>query len=174
MAESRVLNTPRLQIVPFNETFLTDRYVGWLNDPEVTRYSEQRHHRHTLDTCRSYWQSFQGAPSYFWAIVARDKKLGHIGNINAYVDLPNLVADMGILIGERAAWGNGFGSEAWIAVCDYLLHEAGMRKVAAGTMANNVGMLKKAGMVEDGVRKRHFLFEGQEVDLIHTALYRER
>jgi RimJ/RimL family protein N-acetyltransferase len=51
-----------------------------------------------------------------------------------------------------------------------------MRKVTAGTMATNTGMLcimKKAGMVEDGVRKRHFLADDREVDLIYAALYRE-
>ena len=177
MAESRILTTTRLQIVPFNEEFLTERYVGWLNDPEVVRYSEQRHHQHTLQSCRDYWQSFQGTSNYLWAIVARDKAICHIGNINAYVDLHNLVADVGILIGERSFWGGGYGTEAWVAVCNYLLYKAGMRKVTAGTIAENTGMLhimKKAGMVEDGVRKCHFIFEGREVDLIHAALYRKK
>jgi RimJ/RimL family protein N-acetyltransferase len=143
----------------------------------VVRFSEQRHHEFTLESCRAYWQSFQGTPNFFWAMVARDETIGHIGTINAYVDPYNLVADVGILIGERGFWGSGYGAEAWIAVCNYLLDEAGMRKVTAGTMAVNSGMLqimKKAGMVDDGIRKRHYLFEDREVDLVYAALYRER
>ena len=45
-------------------------------------------------------------------------------------DVAHAVADVGILLGERRAWGAwATGAEAWIAVCDYLLGEAGMREV---------------------------------------------
>jgi RimJ/RimL family protein N-acetyltransferase len=48
---------------------------------------------------------------------------------------------------------------------------------AAGTMATNRGMFrikKNSGMIEDGVRKRHFMVAGSEVDLIHYAVYQEK
>jgi [ribosomal protein S5]-alanine N-acetyltransferase len=176
MAEGRIIETPRLRIVPFSELYLTPRYVGWLNDPEVVRYSEQRHRIHTLESCRSYWLSFSGTPHYFWAIVIADGTPGHIGNINAYVDQENRLADVGILIGEKMAWRRGYGLEAWRAICDYLLNEGGMHKVTAGTLADNTGMLKimeKAGMIEDGRRYRHYLFETREVDVIHGAIFRQ-
>ena len=137
MAASRVLETRRLRLEPFSESRLTDRYVGWLNDPEVVRFSEQRHRTHTLQSCRDYLASFAGTPHYFWAVVACDVALGHIGNVNAYVDPTNRVADVGILIGERRVWGAGYGSEAWQAVCGFLLDELELRKVTAGTLATN-------------------------------------
>ena len=176
MAEGPILETSRLRIVPFSELYLTPRYVSWLNDPEVVRFSEQRHRVHTLESCRSYWLSFSGTPHYFWAIVVTDGTLGHIGNINAYVDTENQVADVGILIGEKGLWGQGYGLEAWKSVCDYLLGEGGMRKVTAGTLAVNTGMRKimeRAGMVEDGRRHRHYIFEAREVDVIHGAIFRQ-
>ncbi|NPU86156.1 MAG: GNAT family N-acetyltransferase [Syntrophaceae bacterium] len=176
MAEGPILETGRLRIVPFGEAYLTSRYVGWLNDPEVVRFSEQRHHKHSLASCREYWQSFSGTPHYFWAIVVSAGVRGHIGNMNAYVDEKNLVADVGILIGEKKAWSKGYGLEAWSAVCCYLLGPAGMRKVTAGTLALNAAMLrlmKKSGMVEDGRRIRHYLFDSCEVDVIHSALFRQ-
>ena len=175
MAESPVIMTPRLRIVPFSEEYLTTRYVGWLNDPEVVRYSEQRHRKHTLESCRQYWQSFSGSPNYFWAITAQSEGVRHIGNINAYVDEANSVADVGILVGERAVWGKGYGLEAWKAVCDYLLNEAGVRKVTAGTLATNKGMLsvmERSGMRPDGCRVRQTLMEGVEVDIVYTAIFK--
>jgi len=176
MAESPVIETERLRIVPFSEEYLTPRYVSWLNDPEVMRYSRQRHCSHTLESCRQYWQSLVGTPSYFWGIVTRDPELEHIGNMTAYVDAVNSVADLAIMIGERAMWGRGYGTEAFAAGCDYLLREAGIRKVFAGTLSVNTAMLKvmrRVGMVEDGRRIRHFLFEGLEVDHICMALFQE-
>ncbi|MGB8951795.1 MAG: GNAT family N-acetyltransferase [Candidatus Aminicenantales bacterium] len=175
MAQSRIIETARLKIVPFSEEHLTQRYVSWLNDPEVVRYSEQRHRVHTLDSCREYMRSFADTPNYFWALIARDAELGHIGNINAYVDVLNNVADVGILIGEKRAWKRGYGLEAWTAVCDYLLGVADLRKVTAGTLAVNTGMLqimRRAGMIEDGRRICHCLYEGHEVDVIHMAFFR--
>jgi [ribosomal protein S5]-alanine N-acetyltransferase len=175
MVKSRIIETARLRILPFSEEYLTPRYVSWLNDPEVVRYSEQRHRVHTLESCREYMKSFVDTPNYFWAMVTKNNELGHIGNMSAYVDLNNSVADLGILIGERSAWRKGYGSEAWIAVCRYLLQETDIRKVTAGTLSANSAMLRvmrHVGMVEDGRRIRHCLFEDSEVDVVHGALFR--
>jgi len=174
MAESLLIETPRLRIVPFSEEFLTPRYVGWLNDPMVVRYSEQRHKKHTLESCRQYWQSFVDSPHFFWAMTAIEPPLGHIGNITAHIDTANSVADMGMLIGERTVWGKSYGSEAWVAVCNYLLRDAGIRKVTSGTIAANKSVLRmweKAGMVADGRRIRQCMVDGLEVDVIHAALF---
>jgi ribosomal-protein-alanine N-acetyltransferase len=175
MTKFRIIETARLRIVPFSEEYLTPRYVGWLNDPEVVRYSEQRHHVHSLELCREYMKSFVDTPNYFWAVVGKESELGHIGSMNAYVDTHNSVADVGILIGEKRAWRKGYGSEAWIAVCNYLLKEVNIRKVTAGMLSVNtamLGVMRSAGMVEDGRRIRQCLFEDSEVDVIHATLFR--
>ncbi len=176
MSEAPQITTPRLSVVPFAESFLTESYVGWLNDPEVVRFSTQRHAVHTVESCRAYRQSYTGTPHYFWAIVENERGLGHIGNINAYVDKRDQVTDLGILLGNKAAWRRGYGCEAWLAVCRYLFEKAGMRKITAGTCASNAAMLslmKAAGMAEDGRRARHTIVEGREVDIIYAALFRE-
>ena len=168
-----MITTARLHIVPFAEEHLTKRYVAWLNDPEVVKYSEQRHIMHTLESCRTYWKSFQDSPNHFWALETREPAL-HIGTMTAYVDVPNSIADVGILIGERIVWGKGFGFEAWYAVCQWLFTETAVHKITAGTRSDNHAMLaimKKAGMVPDGIRKAHYVVAGQSVDVIHMALF---
>lgn len=173
--------TDRLTIVPFGEEHLTERYVAWLNDPEVVRYSEQRHTHHTLKSCRAYWRSFQDTSNFFWALVTRDlpgrqagSLPGYIGTMTAYRDEANSVADVGILIGERSAWGQGYGFEAWQAICQWLLTIARVRKITAGTVSENKAMLaimEKAGMVPDGSRKSHTLINEKPVDVVHMALF---
>lgn len=176
MARSPELRSARLVIVPFQERHLSERYVGWLNDRELMRFSEQRHKVHSFASCRAYWQSFSGTVHYFWAIEEVAEGLGHIGNINAYVDEWNKLADMGIMIGEVQAQGKGLGLEAWQAVIGFLFSGVGLRKISAGAMAENIAMLKlmkRSGMVADGVRKRHYLLDGKEMDILHMALFRE-
>jgi ribosomal-protein-alanine N-acetyltransferase len=171
-----LIETVRLRIIPFSESFLTLKYVGWLNDPEVIRYSEQRHYAHTLDTCRKYLESYAGTSNFFWAITEKNPDLGHIGNINAYVDTHNRIADVGIMIGEKRAWKRGYGVEAWIAVCSFLFDIERMRKITAGTISANqamIGLMNSCGMVDDGKRVKHYLFEEEEVDIVHMAFFRD-
>jgi RimJ/RimL family protein N-acetyltransferase len=176
MAETATIETKTLFIEPFSETHLDLRYVHWLNDPEVVRFSQQSQHIHTLETCRKYWLSFQGTPNFFWAIVSKDPNLGHIGNMNAYLDQENLDANLGILIGERNAWGLGLGSEAWSGVCDYLFRNLDIRLISAGTLSVNhamLGIMKKSGMQEYGLRIRHSFVDGKPVDIVNAKRSRE-
>jgi RimJ/RimL family protein N-acetyltransferase len=176
MSESGRILTTRLSIEPFTEHFLTQQYVNWLNDPDVVRYSTQRHRRHTLESCRKYLDSFLGTPHYFWAIVEHVEGFGHIGNMNAYIDPADQVADLGILVGNKNAWRHGYSREAWLAVCSHLFEAIGIRKITAGTCASNAGMLalmKSTGMMEDGRRVRQTVIEGREIDIVHAALFRD-
>src|SRR5581483_10810079 len=117
------------------------------------RFSERRHTTHTEASARQYLARFEDSPHYFWAIVAREAALGHIGNISAAVDPMNSIADISILVGERHVWGRGFGGEAWEAVMAFLHGDLAIRKVTGGTLATNIGMLqimRRARMAEDG------------------------
>jgi ribosomal-protein-alanine N-acetyltransferase len=168
------LDTLRLRLRPFAEQHLTERYVGWLNDTETMRFSENRHRRHTIESCRSYAGALHDAGHLFWAIERRSGEPPHIGNITAYLDPDNGVADVAILLGERSARGNGLGFEAFSAVCDWLSSRGTIRKVTAGTVSINRPMLaimRHVGMVEDGVRRSQYMIDGTEVDLIHCALF---
>ncbi len=169
------LETARLRLEGFAEAHLTERYVGWLNDPEVVRYSEQRHRRHSMESCRQYARAMAGAGNPLWAIIAVDPDLGHIGNISANLDRNNGLCDVTILIGERSAWGRGLGTEAWNAVCDFMLGPAAMRKVVGGALASNTAMVRimeRSAMAADGSRPRHYLVDGIEIDVVYFARYR--
>ncbi len=174
MADLPELSTERLRIVPLGEEFLTERYVSWLNDPDVLRFSEQRHRRHDLASCRQYWASFKGSPNFFSAMLTHSPEPSHIGNISVSVDAPNRVADIAIMIGERSLWGKGYGSEAWCVVVNELLTHQGIRKITAGAMSINHGMLtvmERCGMHVEAVRRRQFILDGNEVDLVMTAVF---
>ncbi len=171
------LRSDRLTLSSFTSAHLTETYVGWLNDPAVMRYSENRHRAHSLATCKNYFDAMQTGGHFFWAIHlhAADGASGtHIGNITAYADRRNRIADLAIVIGDRAAWGRGLGRESWTLAQDWLLQSGCFHKVTAGTMALNAPMLKifaAAGMREEGRRSGQFLWQGQRVDLVLAAKF---
>ncbi|WP_343564201.1 MULTISPECIES: GNAT family N-acetyltransferase [Kiloniella] len=168
-----VLESKRLKLCPFSDRHLNEQYVQWLNDPETVRYSENRHTSHTIESCTRYRDRFLQGPDYFWAIEFKDSN-AHIGNINAIVDLPNKVADIGIIIGARETWGQGIGLEAWTTVMSFLEEQTDVEKISAGTMATNLGMQRifaKSGMKEESRRFGQFLFEGHRTDLIQVSYF---
>ncbi len=169
-----VLADPCVRLVPFSPNHLTDDYVAWLNDPEIVRFSEQRHRRHDLAGCRAYAESMWNGANHFWALETAGGR--HVGNITAYVNAPNLVADVAIMVGDRSVRGQGVGLAGWTLACDWLLGPGGMRKVTAGTMSVNrpmLGVMHKSGMRIEGVRTAQFLWEGQCVDMVMAARFAE-
>jgi|TARA_B100001971_G_C18168161_1_gene525487 RimJ/RimL family protein N-acetyltransferase len=166
--------TERLEITPFEEKFITNKYINWLNDPKVVKFSNQRFCIHTKESCEEYLDFNKNSPNIFWAIIEKTKNYGHIGNITAYIDINHNTAEIAILIGEKQVWGKGYGFEAWKAVCDFLFSERSIRKVTAGTLACNYGMVnvaKKYGMEMEGRRIRQEIFDNIEVDIIYFGLF---
>lgn len=169
-----IIQSERLTIRPFSMEDISAEYISWLNDTELMQFSEQRHRNHDYQSCLKYLQSFRETPHYFWAIETRSEKRIHIGNANAYVDVNNGVADIGILVGHPQCRRMGYGQEAWNAVLNFLMEEPYIRKVTAGFLADNVNMLavaKRSGMVEDGRRTKHYMCNNIEMDLIHMAIF---
>lgn len=161
---------------PFCERHISQDIVGWLNDPEVVRYSDNRHRSHSLATSREYLASFADSPNCYWAILRRDATRSMIGSITAYVDGNNAVADVGILIGDKSCWSGGYGSEAFSSIVGWLFNTRGIRKVTAGTMAVNAGMLgvmRKIGMHEEARKERYYMLEGKEIDMVCGTIFAE-
>lgn len=174
MSDPTPLTTERLSLSPFDPArHLNERYVAWLGDADVVRYSEQRHRTHTIESCRTFTESFRSGPGRLWAIEQASDGL-HIGNIHADIDVANSLADVAILIGAREVWGRGYGLEAWNAVLAWLLGEAHIRKVVAGCMRSNTAMLRimeKSGMSPDGTRPAQYLLDGQPEDIVFYARF---
>lgn len=147
-----------------------EQQVKWLNDPEVMKYSEQRHRIHSLTTQVAYINTFSGN-SLFLAIYLGSEM---IGTMTVYADDYNGIANVGILIGDKTKWGFGYGSDAWEMVCQHLL-ATGTRKIEAGCMAINNPMIKICqhyGMTEEGRQKDHFIISGKPTDLIHWGKFK--
>ena len=167
------LQWDRIHLVPYTAGLVTDEHILWLNDPEVVKYSEQRHRQHSLESQHLYLNTFP-TDSHVW-LIRRDSDGEDIGTMTAYLDRPNQLADMGLLIGYRSLWGKGYGYEAWDCVTHHLFHN-GTRKIEAGMMARNYGMRRlaqKMGMVFEGIRAQHFLTGDGPMDMLQYGLRRE-
>ena len=162
----------RLHLSRFTQGHVNASYIGWLNDPNVVKYSNQRFISHTSETCLHY-QSFAGTNNRFYAIeeLATAQMLG---TLTVYANLHHQTADIGILIGAKQHWGRGLGQEAFELAMRALASTGQIRKITAGTMASNVGMVKimeRSGMHLEATRKAQEIFDGHPMDVLYFAKF---
>ena len=170
------LSTTRLRLRPFLATDVTPAYLAWLQDPIVTRFSNQRCRKHTLASCQAYQHSFTASVNSF-LLIEHCQDNAAIGTMTVYRTPQHGTADIGLMLGNRNYWRQGLGLEAWLAVLEHLLQEQGMRKVTGGTARPNTGMVRimeESGMTLEAVRQRHELIEGDAVDLLYYARFADQ
>ncbi len=159
---------------PFCVGDISTDYLRWLSDPEVVRFSSQRFRKHTYDSSLAYLNTFVDSGNLFMAItMAEGQQL--VGTITAYCSHHHRTADMGLLIGDRRFWGQGIGLDSWSTLLDYLLYVRSLRKVTAGTVACNFGMIKvmeRSGMYLEAVRSKQQLIDQLPQDTLHYAKFR--
>lgn len=164
----------KVLLLPFTQSDIVDQYIGWLNDPLVVRFSNQRFRRHDEASCRSYLASFEGTDNLFLS-VRRAHDAVAIGTLTAYVARNHETADVGILIGDTTVWGQGFGQDAWDTILNWLLQSAGVRKITAGTLVCNGSMIKlfeRSGMHWEATRRAQEIVDGQVEDIVYYARFR--
>lgn len=169
-----VLRGAKVLLQPFGPDDVSNSYIGWLNDRAVVRFSNQRFRRHDRASCLRYLATFEGTDNLFLGIrrLADDRPLG---TMTAYLATPHGTADIGILLGDTATWGQGYGQDAWNTLLAWLLGERSLRKVTAGALACNRGMvavMERSGMHLEGARRAQEMVDGRAEDVLYYARFR--
>jgi RimJ/RimL family protein N-acetyltransferase len=158
-----------IELRSFVSENLTENYLGWLCDPKLMRFSNQRFCMHNMDTCRAYLASFDNTENLFIAIYHEGT---FIGTMTAYRSVVHGTADIGLLIGPGLQ-GKGLGKDAWATLMAHLF-ATGSRKVTGGTLRCNEAMVRimlGCGMKEDGVRAGQEMVDGVAQDILHFAKF---
>jgi RimJ/RimL family protein N-acetyltransferase len=166
---SLLLKGAQVELRTFVQENLTDRYLDWLRDPKLMRYSNQRFRSHDLNSCRNFLASFDNTDNLFIAIY---NGYDFIGTATAFLSSVHRTADIGLLICSDVQ-GKGLGKDAWATLMDHLL-ATGTRKVTGGTLRCNVAMVRimqGCGMQPDGVRFGQELVNGEVQDMLHFAKF---
>lgn len=165
-------------LTALGEAHVTDRYLRWMSDPQVTRYLESRFALPSLAGLRHYVESMRASPdNYFFAIVERSTG-EHWGNVKVGpVNPHHRNASVGIIIGEPAAWGRGVATETLQLLARWAFGTLGLAKLTAGSYASNAGSVRafeKAGWSVEGRQLSQVeLTDGSRDDTVILGLRRE-
>lgn len=165
------IETDRTTIMNFQKEDITKEYIGWLNNRDLMRYSNQRFITHTELSSLEYVNSFEGTNNVLAKIIEKDSSL-LIGTLTCYFDNNHKVADIGLLIGKQS---RGFGSEVFNKITTVLKQTKNVRKITSGTIVRNhamVRIIENAGLTLECIKPRQEIIDNQETDIHYYALYR--
>jgi len=168
-----VLQGKKVLLNLFTESDINDSYISWLNDPDVVRFSNQRFVTHNRESSLRYLASFVDTDNLFLSI-RRSSDLRQVGTMTAYVSRHHGTVDVGIMIGDKSVWGLGYGRDSWSTLSDCLLKRDDIRKLTAGTLACNYGMIKVmecSDMHYEATRKEQEIVNRQAVDILYYAKF---
>lgn len=168
---------PRLYLRALLETDAQGPYHIWFNDEEVCRSNSHHVFPYTAESALSYIRhAAQTREALILAMVLRDSD-HHIGNLALQQIHPIYrSAEFSIVIGDKAAWGQGYGQEAGRLICDHGFHALNLHRIACGTFADNLAMqrlARQSGMSEEGRRRQAAFKNGRYIDIIEYGALQE-
>lgn len=160
---------------PLGEADLSERYVGWLNDPETNRFSQRRGRTFTLTNVAAYVDAANASPDRLLLGVFVRGENAHIGNVQLnYFDRENRLAEVSNLLGERARWGGGFIVDADKHLIHYGFQKLGVRKFVMGNLAPHRASTFKStslGAQLEGRMRGHERLGEDYVDVLRFGLF---
>jgi diamine N-acetyltransferase len=162
------------------------RYVEWLNDPEVrdnlamyhpiSMAFEEGWFERTLTLepeCQPF--SIDARPSGERADV--NPPWDHVGGCGFHsVDWRNRSGELGIVIGNRRYWSQGYGTDAVRALVSWGFDELNLNRIHLRVFEDNARAIRcyeKTGFVEEGRLRQDRFHKGRYFDTVVMAVLRD-
>lgn len=172
-----VLQGPRVLLRPFKESDITEEYLSWLNDPEVARYLDTGGSVATKESVQPYLRKFQHSAEFLMLAIIERRAGRHIGNITVnWIHPIHRTAYVGIMVGRKECWGQGYGAEALQRVLEYLFCQRHLLKVNAVCVVDNARSLrlfKKLGFRVEATLRMRLSVDGVARDKVRLSLFRD-
>jgi [ribosomal protein S5]-alanine N-acetyltransferase len=164
----------RVRLEAFDpERDITPAYLSWLNDPAVFRFLGSKFPQ-SAQSARTYVQGIT-RPNFIAKIVVTAAGR-HIGNLAMQgFDPIHRNMELGIVVGDSAERGKGYGREACALAIRYAFDHLGVQKVTAGTVFGNDAMKNTflaLGFSLEGTLRSHYELEGRRLDVLRFGLLR--
>jgi RimJ/RimL family protein N-acetyltransferase len=151
------------------------RFVRWINDPETRRFMTMRYPVSMTEE-EDWWKGFLTRKNdYIFAIEASDGT--HIGNIGLHgIQSENRRAALGIIIGDKAYWGQGYGADAIRALLGWAFGYMNLHRVSLTVYAYNeraIHCYEKCGFRHEGIMRQARFIDGQYYDELMMGILRD-
>lgn len=173
MIIDKPLKLDNIQLMSMADTNISEQYISWMNNADITKYTEARHREYSYQDLVSFVQTCNKEKSSLLLGIFYDDV--HIGNIKADFNREYQVAGVGLIIGDNSQHGKGIGTQAIGLMCEYLFHVLGIFKINAGIYASNTSSIKafkRAGFHLEYVKQKHIInISNEREDVLMMVKY---
>ncbi len=168
--------TEKITLRNFTIKDINKVYIQSLNNKKLMQYSENRFRTFNKNNCLEYYKLMKKNKNFFFLVskeIEAENFYVPIGTLTGYVDYNNKTCDLGILIWENK---KGYGQVAWQKAIEKIFKKKYVRKITAGTMANNKGMIKlfkKSKMKFELKKKKMFIYKKKFIDMIGYSIFKD-
>jgi len=148
---------------------ISNKYLKWMNDFKVHKYTEQKYTKHSLINIRKFVKEINKSKNEFlYGIFLERNNLNiHIGNIKlGPINFIHKTGEISYFIGEKELWGKGYTTLA-IKEIIKIAKKMGLKKLKAGLHEMNIGskkVLEKNGFKIEGKFKSELIFKNKRVN----------
>jgi RimJ/RimL family protein N-acetyltransferase len=141
-------------------------FVRWINDPETRRFMVLRYPLSMTEE-EKWWQGFlQRENDHIFAIETKDG--AYIGNIGLHdIEPENRRAELGIIIGDKAHWSQGYGTDAVRTLLRWAFEYLNLNRISLRVYDYNeraIGCYQKCGFRHEGTMRQARYTDGQYHD----------
>lgn len=147
-------------------------FIAWLNDPEVrqgislylpiSKWEEEKWFENMTQ------RSLNERP-FTIEIRTENEEWKAVGNCGLFnIDWRNRHAELGIMIGDRAYWNQGYGTEATKLMLRHAFQTLNLHRVFLRVFANNrraKRAYEKAGFIHEGSMRQAEFVDGEYLDV---------
>ncbi len=174
MITEKILEGSTIYLRQIQEDDCGDRYVSWLNDPEVNQYLETKWSLQNKDTVLEFVRDQrQNSHSYLFAIIYRENDV-HIGNIKiGPIYKYHKYASLSYFIGEKQFWNRGIATEAIKLACKFGFEDLCLHRIESAAYSCAIGSwkaLEKCGFVREAVLRKQVLYNQEYIDVYKYGL----
>ena len=176
-----MLKGNRIKLVAPRKAFIPT-FTQWLNDQDLLQYLIM-YKPMTLEAEEKWYESMINRDDEIFFSIMKiadkdhpDAKAQLIGNLSIRIDAKNRVGNIGIMIGEKSVWGQGYGTEALKLLIEYAFNNLNLQRVELEVFSSNPRAqhcYEKVGFRKEGVRRNAVFIQGRYVDSIMMGLLLE-
>ena len=158
-----------IQLKELNSQLVSDRYVEWMNDFQITKLTEQRFFKHTKKTIIEFVNEKKYSKNeHLFGIFYVNEQKTHIGNIKlGPINYHHKFAEISYLIGDLRFQNKGLATKAIEQVLVLAKKKYKLKKIIASLYSNNIAskrVLEKNKFKLEGIIKKKFVFKKKRLD----------
>jgi len=169
-----MLKSERLTLRKISRDDLAN-YLVWFNDPEVNRHL-LTFIVFNMDDEVAWYEAQQKDPNTLNLAIILNHNHKHIGSIGlSEINHRTQQAQLGIAIGEKQYWGQGYGREAIKLLLEFGFLELNLHRIALQVDASHIAAqhcYQHCGFVEEGRLRDAIFRRGQFEDQLIMSILR--